>query len=71
MFVYPKGERPWVAYYAQDHTIRYLITSKTTSRDAYYLYEVTGEMLKKLGKGKTPRELEDKFSIEEKVRDSP
>lgn len=71
MFVYPKGERPWVAYYTQDHTIRYLITSKTTSQDAYYLYEVTGEMLKKLGKGKTPRELEEKFRVEEKVRDSP
>ena len=71
MITLPKGERTWAAYYDSTHALRYIITSKEASRDAYYLYEVPGELLKKLGKGKSPRELEERFKIEGKVRDAP
>lgn len=54
----PKGERPWVGYYDTKHDLRYLITSKTNDRSYYFLYEVANGVLKRLGKSRSPKELE-------------
>lgn len=45
-----------------------MLTSKITSRDFYYLYEVVDGKLKKLGRGKNPLELEEKFDVDNKVK---
>jgi len=61
-FKYPKGEVVWVSYFNNNHELMYIITSKQPV-DYYYLYEVVDDSLKKLGKGKSPLMLEDKFKI--------
>ena len=59
----PKGEESWVGYYKDGKRI-FLMTSKTNNRDWYYLYEVINDTeLKKLGKARTPPELEEKFHV--------
>lgn len=67
----PKGERPWVAYYGCGYSLAFFVTSKTGSRDIYYLYEVSDGTAKRIGKSKSPRELEEKFQVCEKIRGSP
>ena len=65
---YPKGERIWTCYYSREKELLFIVTSKETSREFYYLYEVSGDKLNKLGKARNPRELEDKFGVIEKMR---
>ena len=60
-FICPKTEVAWVRYYDGKGQLRYIITSNKT-RDSYFLYDVA-EMQTKLGKGKTPRDLESKYDI--------
>lgn len=67
MITCPKGERGWITYYSRDHEPRFFLTSKGADRSQYILYEVTGSALRRLGKGRTPRELEEKFRIEERL----
>lgn len=62
----PKGERLWVRYYDKKNSLRFFITSKEV-RDYYFLYEVSGDSVKKLGKARTPRDLEIKYKIEERM----
>lgn len=62
----PKGERLWARYYDKTNTLRFFITSKEV-RDYYFLYEVSGDSAKKLGKARTPRDLEVKYKIEERM----
>lgn len=57
---FPKGEIVWVRYYDENGILCHVITSKVT-RDYYFLYEVSGGSLKKLGKAKNPTDLENKF----------
>ena len=58
----PKGERLWVTYEDDDKTPRYVVTTKGFLRDYYYLYSVSEDgSLKKLGKDKSPIELEGKY----------
>lgn len=64
---YPKGERVWTDYRNAFGQLRFTVTS-TPSRDYYFLYEVDDEKLKKLGKAKTPTELEEKFKICDKLK---
>lgn len=64
----PKGEKAWVSYQDFSGKEKFIITSKTNSRDTYYLYEVTPDGLVKLGKGSSPTQLELKFKVKEKVR---
>ena len=64
---YPKGERIWVGYYNKDHELMFILTSKESSRDYYFLYELNDGVFKKLGKARSPKELEDKFSVDKKV----
>lgn len=62
----PKGERLWARYYDKKNALRFFITSKEV-RDYYFLYEVSGDSAKKLGKARTPRDLEVKYKIEERM----
>jgi hypothetical protein len=52
----------WTTYNNINHEIRFIITSKV-SRDIYYLYEVVDNEFQKIGKGKTPYELEEKYNV--------
>ena len=51
----PKGEVLWETYVIKGEE-RYIVTSKPV-RDYYYIYEILGDSLKKLGKARTPVEL--------------
>lgn len=62
----PNGEIIWTTYYNSRNEIMFVITSKSL-RDFYYLYEIVNGSFKKLGKAKTPLDLEEKFKIFEKL----
>lgn len=64
---YPKNELVWFHYYNKNHIFMFLSTSNQ-SRDWYYLYEFVDGKLNKLGKGKSPTELENKFNIEQRLK---
>ena len=64
---YPKGERIWVGYYNAEHELCFILTSKE-SREFYFLYELVDGEFKKLGKARTPKELEDKFEVSKRMR---
>lgn len=64
---YPKGEIVWTAYYNAKKELKFLLTSKP-ARDAYFLYRVDGEEIKKLGKAATPTELEKKYKVDDVIR---
>ena len=66
---YPKGEKGWVSYYNRSGKLIFIMTSKENSRDWYFLYEVDGDKLKKLGKARTPPELEDRYDVLEKMHE--
>lgn len=66
-FKYPKGERVWVGYYNVQHELLFIMTSKETSRDYYFLYELVDGTFRKLGKARSPKELEAKFDVEKKM----
>lgn len=55
----PKTERIWVKRITEKGEI-YYITSKDT-RDYYFLYKMDGDKAVKLGKDKSPLELESKY----------
>ena len=63
----PKGEEIWVSYHKADGTTVAILTSKP-ARDFYFLYEVKPDnTLNKLGKSKSPTELEEKFNVRTKM----
>ena len=64
---YPKGEQVWTSYCNSSHELLFIVTSKPT-RDFYFLYELVDGVFKKLGKAKSPLELEEKFNIHERMR---
>ena len=64
----PKGERAWVRYCKSNGEPILVLTSKP-SRDYYFLYEVKSDgNLTKLGKARTPTELEEKFDVQSRMR---
>jgi hypothetical protein len=63
---YPKGETVWVGYYTTKQEVRFIMTSKE-DRSVYFLYEFTDGQFKKLGKSKSPVELEEKFDVRSKL----
>ncbi len=65
----PKGERIWVRYLNTKDELLFYMTTKKDSRDIYCLYEVRGSELKKLGKAKTPLELEEKHKVYQRMRE--
>ena len=60
-FAYPKGETVWVQYHAAAGVLKYILTSKTGDRNTYYVYELANGVFQKLGRGRSPKELEEKF----------
>lgn len=55
---YPKGER----------VLRFILTSKD-SRDFYFLYELVDGNFRKLGKARSPMELEEKFRVYQRMEE--
>lgn len=64
---YPNGEKVWVSYYNADNKLVFILTSKEPARDCYFLYELVNGAFKKLGKDKSPKELERKFNVDKKI----
>lgn len=60
---YPKGERVWDSLYNEDHALRYIITSKESSREYYFLYELVDGSFRKLYRARSPKELEGKLGM--------
>lgn len=66
----PKGEIVWASYYDTKGRLIFFITSKPP-RDYYFLYEISDDgKPNKLGKGKTPIELEKKYSVIQKIKNN-
>ena len=64
---YPKNETVWVSYRNIDGTVVAILTSKRP-RDYYYLYEVLDDgSVNKLGKSRSPIELEEMFKINSRM----
>ena len=61
-----KSELVWTEYRDRTGTPVYLVTSNP-SRSAYYLYDISKSEPARLGKGKTPTELESKFRVTERM----
>lgn len=66
---YPKGETVWVGYYDVSGDLRFILTSKDNNRDFYFLYEFIDGRFNKLGKSRSPKDLEDKFDVDAKLRE--
>lgn len=65
---YPKGERVWAGYYNSNHEPRFILTSKE-SRDFYFLYELVEGNFRKLGKARSPTELEERFRVYQRMEE--
>lgn len=64
---YPNGEWVWCSYYDADHKLIFILTSKESSREYYFLYELVDGAFKKLGRARSPKELEAKFDVGKKM----
>ena len=64
---YPKGERGWVSYYNPTGDLLFIMTSKENDRSWYFLYKIEDGKMKKLGKARTPPELEQQFKVLEAI----
>lgn len=63
----PKGEHAWMGYYNKEDELLFLLTSRENDRSWFFLYENRDGELKKLGKARTPTELEEKYKVTEKM----
>ncbi len=45
----------------------FIITSKESSRDYYFLYELVDGSFKKLGRARSPKELEEKYDVDKRI----
>lgn len=63
----PRNEMVWTQYYDKSGTLRFLLTAKDGSRDTYIMYESVDGELRKVGKGKSPLELEEKFKVNKAI----
>ena len=63
----PKGEHAWTGYYNKEDELLFVLTTKQYDPSWFFLYENQGGELKKLGKAKTPAELEEKYKVTEKM----
>lgn len=64
---YPKGEVVWIRLHDGNGELRYLVTSKgenmhNADRSMYYCYKLIDGKWEKLGRGKDPAELEEKYA---------
>ena len=62
----PKTERIWVCRITGDGSV-YYITSKDNDRSYYFLYKMENDKAVKLGKAKSPLDLENKHIDKESV----
>lgn len=67
---HPKGERVHVGYYNTNRELVFILTSKKSSGDYFFLYELVDGEFKKLGKSRSPKELETKFGVDKKLRET-
>ena len=65
---YPKSEIAWMGYYTASGELRYIVTSKRSNRDYYYLYRILDDKSEKLGRAPSPKELEARFDVMESLR---
>ncbi len=65
---YPRGERVWRRYLDASGALRFLLTSKENSREAYFLYEYADGVFKRLGRAASPKDLEEKYGVDAKIR---
>ena len=63
----PKGEHAWMGYYNQEGELMFVLTTKEFDRAWFFMYENQNGTLKKLGKAKTPSELEEKYHVPETI----
>ena len=56
----PRTEKVWLKRTMLDGSV-YYITTKELDTSWHYLYKMDGDTAKKLGKARTPNELEDKY----------
>lgn len=63
----PKAEIQWTQYQKEGSVATHIMTSNE-QRTLYYLYEIKGNDYIKLGKAKTPLELEEKFLYPKKSK---
>lgn len=56
----PKTETIWLTFETAKGE-KYYTTAKTHNRDYYYLYKLVDDKAQKLGRAKTPIELEEKY----------
>lgn len=63
----PRGETAWVNYKDKDGRVMFVLTSKA-ARDFYFMYRVCEDgSLTKLGKSKSPPDLEQKYKVNEQI----
>lgn len=62
----PRGERRFVLYCGVDGVPLFVLTAKP-ARDFYYLYQVSNGTLKKLGRDRSPKVLEERFSVRKRM----
>lgn len=64
----PRGERVCIGYNTIDHEPLFILTNKRDSSDWFYLYELVDGEYRKLGRARTPPELEAKYHVNERLR---
>ena len=62
----PKGEDSCVTYYGPDGNPLFRLTTKP-STGHFFLYEFTASGLVRLGKGRSPLELEEKYDVRKRM----
>lgn len=63
---FSKSEILWTTYADRSGNPVFAVTSNL-SRSVYYLYDMSKSEPVRLGKGKTPKELESKFHVTERM----
>ena len=66
MIQYPKGEHVWERIFNTGQIPVIIVTSKQ-QRDYYYLYELKDGKYVKLGRGRNPRELKEKYQVDRRA----
>lgn len=51
----------------QKHELMFIVTTKESTRDFYYLYEFVDGKFKRLGKSRSPKELAEKSEVNKKI----
>lgn len=66
-YKYPRGEHVWTNYINIHGDLMFIVTTKPSS-NFYYLYELIDNNFVKLGRGDSPPELENRFNVDDKLR---